>query len=70
MTIDDFKQGFKYYTITYLHRLWKNSFIEKRSAVSNRLYKFNFTVGDIEVTKAKATNNEFDGHFQLAHVAN
>jgi hypothetical protein len=63
MTIDDFKQGFKYYTITYMHRLWKNSFIEKRSAVSNRLYKFNFTVGDIEVSTAKATSKEFDGHF-------
>jgi len=43
--------------------LWKNSFIEKRSAVSNRLYKFNFTVGDLEVSNAKATNKEFDGHF-------
>jgi len=46
MTVDDFKQGFKYYTITYLHEDWKNSFIEKRSSVGGRLYKFNFTIGD------------------------
>jgi hypothetical protein len=46
MTIDDFKQGFKYYTITYYHDDWQNSFIEKRSSVGGRLYKFNFTVGE------------------------
>jgi len=46
MTIDDFKQGFKYYTITYMHREWKNSFIEKRSSVNNRLYKFNLTISE------------------------
>lgn len=46
MTIEDFMQGFKYYTITYLHDGWKNSFIEKRSVVNRRLYKFNFTITD------------------------
>jgi hypothetical protein len=46
MTVDDFKQGFKYYTITYYHDDWQNSFIEKRSSVGGRLYKFNFTVGE------------------------
>lgn len=46
MTIEDFKQGFKYYTITYLHDGWKNSFIEKRSVVNRRLYKFNFTISE------------------------
>jgi len=44
MTIADFKQGFKYYTITYMHVGWKTSFIEKRSSVNRRLYKFNFTI--------------------------
>ena len=44
MTIEDFKQGFKYYTLTYLHTGWKTSFIEKRSSVNRRLYKFNFTI--------------------------
>lgn len=46
MTIEDFKQGFKYYTITYLHVGWKTSFIEKRSSVNRRLYKFNFTISE------------------------
>lgn len=44
MTVSDFKQGFKYYTITYMHVGWKTSFIEKRSSVNRRLYKFNFTI--------------------------
>lgn len=46
MTVEDFKQGFKYYTITYLHVGWKTSFIEKRSSVNRRLYKFNFTISE------------------------
>ena len=46
MTIEDFKQGFKYYTITYLRDQWKTSFLEKRSSVNKRLYKFNFTVSE------------------------
>lgn len=46
MTIEDFKQGFKYYTITYLRDNWKTSFLEKRSSVNKRLYKFNFTISE------------------------
>lgn len=46
MTLDDFKSGFKSYTITYMHKNWNSSFIEKRGAVSKRLYKFNFRIGD------------------------
>lgn len=46
ITIEDFKQGFKYYTITYLHVGWKQSFLEKRSSVNRRLYKFNFTISE------------------------
>jgi hypothetical protein len=60
MTIEDFKSGFKYYTITYLHDGWQNSYIEKRSVVNRRLYKFNFTIteedfntGDIKSTPEK-----------------
>jgi hypothetical protein len=44
MTHEDFKDSFKYYTITYLHKNFKTSFIEKRSSVNQRLYKFNFTL--------------------------
>jgi len=46
MSLEDFRAGFKYYTITYIHDTWKNSFIEKRSSVGKRLYKFNFTISD------------------------
>lgn len=46
MTAEDFKDSFKYYTITYLHVGYKNSFIEKRQAVNQRVYKFNFTISE------------------------
>jgi len=46
MSVDDFRDGFKYYTITYMHDTWNNSFIEKRSSVNKRLYKFNFTISE------------------------
>jgi hypothetical protein len=46
MSIDDFRSGFKYFTITYMHRDYQSSFLEKRDAVSRRLYKFNFTIYD------------------------
>jgi hypothetical protein len=50
MTIEDFKQGFKYYTITYIRDQWKTSFLEKRSSVNRRLYKFNFTITEDDFT--------------------
>lgn len=57
MALEDFKSGFKSFTITYLKPNWKSSFIEKRSSVSKRLYKFNFIVGassDPDASSAKA----------------
>lgn len=45
MTIEDFRVAFKYYTITYMHKNYKQSYIEKRDSVNRRLYKFNFTIG-------------------------
>jgi len=59
MTIEDFKQGFKYYTITYLHDGWQNSYIEKRSVVNRRLYKFNFTIteDDFNTGELKASDS-------------
>jgi len=44
MTVEDFKDSFKYFTVIFLHPGWEHSFIEKRSSVSRRLYKFNFTI--------------------------
>lgn len=44
LTLDDFKQGFKYYTVAYVKENFENSFIEKRSSVNRRLYKFNFSI--------------------------
>ena len=50
LTVDDFKQGFKYYTVTYIEDGWKNNFIEKRSSVNRRLYKFNFKISEADVS--------------------
>lgn len=57
MTIDDFKEAFKHYTVTYLHDDWKNSFIEKRQAVNRKNYRFNFTISaeDVGVFAEPAT---------------
>lgn len=49
LTVDDFKQGFKYYTVTYIEDGWKNNFIEKRSSVNRRLYKFNFKISETDL---------------------
>jgi hypothetical protein len=76
MTLEDFKQGFKYYTITYLHDGWKNSFIEKRSVVNRRLYKFNFTITEDDFNsngfkastapkQSKTSANHTDGELHL-----
>jgi len=55
MTVEDFKDSFKYYTITYLHVGYKNSFIEKRQAVNQRVYKFNFTISDDDYNSLPVT---------------
>ena len=57
MTLDDFKQGFKYYTITYVKKEFKDSFIEKRSSVNRRLYKFNFRIGEKELTEQSLSSS-------------
>lgn len=44
MTLEDFKSGFKSFTVTYKEASFKSSFLEKRSSVSKRLYKINFVV--------------------------
>lgn len=44
MTLEDFKEAFKKFTIVYLNKDWKNSFIEKRNAINKRIYRFNFTI--------------------------
>jgi len=44
MGVEDFRDSFKSYTITYLRENWKNSFIEKKNAVNKKTYKFNFSI--------------------------
>ena len=44
MTLEDFKEAFKKFTIVYLNKDWKNSFIEKRNAINKIIYRFNFTI--------------------------
>ena len=46
MSVENFRDSFTSYTVTYLHDSWKNSFIEKRNAVSKKAYKFNFSITD------------------------
>ena len=46
MSVEDFRDSFTSYTVTYLHDNWKNSFIEKRNAVTKKAYKFNFSITD------------------------
>lgn len=52
MPVEDFKDAFKHYTITYLHDDYHNSFIEKRNAVNRKNYRFNFTISDDDVVDA------------------
>lgn len=54
MTLEDFKTGFKSFTITYHEKEFKSSFLEKRSSVSKRLYKFNFVVPASPAVSAKS----------------
>lgn len=49
ISVDDFKDAFKHYTVTYLHEDWSNSFIEKRQAVNKKNYRFNFTITDEDI---------------------
>lgn len=46
MSLEDFKEAFKKFTIVYLNKDWRNSFIEKRNAINKRIYRFNFTIAD------------------------
>lgn len=42
MSVEDFKDSFKFYTITHYHEGWQNSYIEKKNAVNKKAYRFNF----------------------------
>ena len=57
MSIDDFRSGFKYFTITYMHQDFQSSFLEKRDAINRRLYKFNFTISDIHMPRRAISDN-------------
>ena len=52
MSVEDFRESFKQYTVTYLHSEWKKSFIEKRNALNKKSYRFNFTITDEHVSSA------------------
>lgn len=52
MPVESFKYAFKSYTICYLKRSWRNTFVEKRNAVNKRVYRFNFTITEDHVVKA------------------
>jgi len=52
ISVEDFKDAFKVYTVTYLHDEWHNSFIEKRNAVNRKNYRFNFTISEDDLADA------------------
>jgi hypothetical protein len=56
MSVEDFRESFKHYTVTYLHSEWKKSFIEKRNALNKKSYRFNFTITDEHVSSVKSTS--------------
>jgi hypothetical protein len=58
MSVEDFKDAFKSYTVVYLHESWKNSFIEKRNAVNKKVYKFNFSINSDHVSSAANVQTE------------
>jgi hypothetical protein len=48
--VEDFKESFKFYTITHLHDNWQNTFIEKRDAVNKKAYRFNFAITEEHIS--------------------
>jgi len=54
MSVEDFRESMKYYTVSYLKTEWKNSFIEKRNAVNKKSYRFNFTITEEHVAPSKS----------------
>lgn len=46
IAVEEFKDVFKLYTVIYLDKAHKNSFVEKRNAVNKKTYRFNFTITD------------------------
>ena len=60
MSLEDFKSGFKSFTITYTKPSWRSSFVEKRSSVGKRLYKFNFVIDPVNDPTASSAKNLAD----------
>jgi hypothetical protein len=46
IAVEEFKDVFKLYTVIYLDKTHKNSFVEKRNAVNKKTYRFNFTISE------------------------
>jgi len=49
LSVEDFKDTFKHYTVIYLEKGFKNSYVEKRNAVNKKNYRFNFTIDDTDL---------------------
>lgn len=59
IAVEEFKDVFKLYTVVYLEKTHKNSFVEKRNAVNKKTYRFNFTISE-EDLPAKPIPVEID----------
>lgn len=54
MSVEDFKENFKSYSIVMMKENWKQTFVEKRNAVNKKTYKFNFAISTEHVSPSQA----------------
>lgn len=58
VSVEDFKDTFKYFTVVYYETGMHNSFVEKRNAVNKKVYKFNFQITDEELETGDEAKKE------------
>jgi hypothetical protein len=52
ISVEDFKEAFKKFTVIHLHPEFHNSFIEKRNVGNKKNYRFNFTISAEDILAA------------------
>ena len=60
IAVEEFKDVFKLYTVIYLDKAHKNSFVEKRNAVNKKTYRFNFTINEEDLPAKPAAPVEVE----------
>jgi hypothetical protein len=49
MSVEEYRDSFKEFTVVQINKGYKNSFMEKRNAVNKKTYRFNFTITDSDL---------------------